>query len=60
MDVEEPGEERCSLVEAAVKLVALTTLWLPYAATFTLMLHLKLQGFITISWIGVLTPLVLG
>ena len=57
--VEEPGE-RCSLWEAAVKVVALPTLWLPYATAFTVMLHLKLYGTADVSWVGALAPLMLG
>ena len=58
--VEEPGE-RCSLGEVAVKVVALPTLWLPYATAFTVLLHLKLcDGMADVSWVGALTPLMLG
>ena len=55
---EEPGAS--SLSETAAKILAVPTLWLPYAAAFAVLLHFKLHNVADVSWVGVLTPLVIG
>ena len=60
MDADEEPGARSSLSETAAKLLAVPTLWLPYATAFAVLLHFKLHGLADVSWVGVLTPLVVG
>jgi len=38
----------------------LAQLSMPYIAVFAMLLHLKLENLIEVSWVGVIVPVVLG